>query len=500
MIHYGFPERLLSDQGRDFESQLIHELCALAGIKKVRTSPYHPRGNPVERFNRTLLGMLGTLKEKEKSHWRDYVKPLTHAYNCTKSDVTGFSPYELMFGRRPRLPVDIAFGLPVQGGAPKSHSQYVKNLKARLEESYQIVTKNSAKVAERNKCRFDKVVRESTLQEGDRVLVRNLRLRNKHKLADKWESTVYKVLKRKGDLPVYTVQPINADGPTRTLHRDHLLPCGNLIDDEEPEQVNPKVCRPRTRSRQSQSQEDYSESEDDSCDCPVRLSVIPEKRFIQVCELPRGQHSPVNLAAEGDCSLANPTNFQPQGELVAGNSPTSLAETGEILPDSALEESEVATEQAPMENDTTEPDLNRGNMATADSDNSLVCQEELEHGEVIGESQWLNSKPTRDIVDQDKNEKDEQLIDTDIDDPDLTTRRSERLRRPPKRFYYDELGKPLISFAKSLLESFNRALDTMGDDSSLVVQRNKHEGTHADLRREGVTHIKNQVTNPVYVI
>lgn len=122
LIHYGFPERILSDQGRDFESQHIHELCALAGIKKVRTSPYHPRGNPVERFNRTLLGMLGTLIEKDKSNWRDYVKPLTHAYNCTKNDVTGFSSYELMFGRQPRLPVDIAFGLPVQGGTPKCHS------------------------------------------------------------------------------------------------------------------------------------------------------------------------------------------------------------------------------------------------------------------------------------------------------------------------------------------------------------------------------------------
>ena len=149
------------------ESQLIRELCTLAGITKVRTSPYHPRGNPVERFNRTLLGMLGTLKEKEKSHWRNHVKPLTHAYNCTKNDVTGFTPYELMFGRQPRLPVDITFCLPVKDGAPKSHSQYVRKLRARLQESYQIATKNSQKVAERNKRRFDRGVRKSTLEEGD---------------------------------------------------------------------------------------------------------------------------------------------------------------------------------------------------------------------------------------------------------------------------------------------------------------------------------------------
>ena len=225
----------MNDQGRDFESQLIHELSLVSKkYAHVRTTP---------RFKRTLLSMLGTLREKEKSHWRYYVKPLTRAYNCTKTDVAGFSPYELMFGHRPRLPVDIVFGLPVQGGAPQSYSQYVKNLKARLEESYQIVVKNSVKVAERNKSRFDRVVRESTLQEGDHVLVRNLRLRNKHKLADKWESTLY-----------------SANAPTQTLHRDHVLPCGNLVDDEEPEQVAPKARRPRTRSQQSQfqSQEDHS--------------------------------------------------------------------------------------------------------------------------------------------------------------------------------------------------------------------------------------------------
>lgn len=88
LVHYGFPEHL---QGRDLTSQLIKELCALVGITKVHTSPYHRRGNPVKRFNQILLGMLGTLKEK--SHWRDYVKPLTHEYNCTKGDITGFGPY-----------------------------------------------------------------------------------------------------------------------------------------------------------------------------------------------------------------------------------------------------------------------------------------------------------------------------------------------------------------------------------------------------------------------
>uniref|UniRef100_A0A672HB92 Gypsy retrotransposon integrase-like protein 1 n=1 Tax=Salarias fasciatus TaxID=181472 RepID=A0A672HB92_SALFA len=227
LVHYGIPERLHSDQGPDFESRTIKELCELIGTKKIRTTPYHPRGNPVERFNRTLLNMLGTLENQKKSHWRDFVKPLVHAYNCTKNDVTGFTPYELMFGRKPRLPVDLAFGLPVNH-QPVSHSQYVQNLKSHLETSYQVAAENAKKMGDRNKSRFDKHVVESTLKEGDRVLVRNVQLRGKHKLADRWESGVYKVLKQCGDLPVYTVKPETGEGPQRTLHRDLLLPCGFL--------------------------------------------------------------------------------------------------------------------------------------------------------------------------------------------------------------------------------------------------------------------------------
>ena len=64
---YGFPEKFLSDQGRNFESELISELCELAKVEKVHTTPYHPMTNgQCERFNSTLCNMLGTLPEKQK--------------------------------------------------------------------------------------------------------------------------------------------------------------------------------------------------------------------------------------------------------------------------------------------------------------------------------------------------------------------------------------------------------------------------------------------------
>ena len=54
--------------------------------------------------------MLGTLPEKPKSTWREQVPTVVHAYNCTRNNATCFSPYYLMFGRKPHLPIDILFG------------------------------------------------------------------------------------------------------------------------------------------------------------------------------------------------------------------------------------------------------------------------------------------------------------------------------------------------------------------------------------------------------
>lgn len=108
-----------------------------------------------------------------------------HAYNCTKHEITGFTPYELMFGRQPRLPIDLAFRVPANDSHNEFHSQYVKTLKTHLQESYELARKNATKVAARNKAWYDRRMAESSLDVGDRVLVQNVRLRGKHKLPDK---------------------------------------------------------------------------------------------------------------------------------------------------------------------------------------------------------------------------------------------------------------------------------------------------------------------------
>ena len=108
LVHYGWPEKILTDQGKSFENSLIRELCKLAQVKKLCTSPYQPESNgQCECFNAALINMFGTLPTHAKKNWQEWVATLTHAYNCTISSVAGFSPYFLMFGHTSRIPSDI---------------------------------------------------------------------------------------------------------------------------------------------------------------------------------------------------------------------------------------------------------------------------------------------------------------------------------------------------------------------------------------------------------
>lgn len=215
-VNYGLPAWIHSDQGRDFEGRLIKEMLRVLGIQKSRTTPYHPQGDPQpERFNRTLLSMLGTLDPGKKQRWSQQIATLVHAYNCTQNDATGYSPYFLMFGREARLPIDVCFQAVLDSEEAVTHPKYVDNLRRDLKTAYQLAMEASTKNHQKNKRAYDLTLRHQALEKGDRVLVRALGGTGKQKLKDKWASLPYVVLDKLPNLPVYRVRPEMGTGAVK---------------------------------------------------------------------------------------------------------------------------------------------------------------------------------------------------------------------------------------------------------------------------------------------
>ena len=157
-VHYGFPTKIISDQAHNFESGQIANLCQVAGVQKQRTSPYHPQTNgQCGQFNSTLLNMLRTLTPEQKEDWKTYVPAMVHAYNCTKNTATGYSPYYLLFGREPRLPIDVEFGLK-RGNqqVPPSRSNYITQLRRRLRFAHKKAKQVAGRQQARQKGLYDR--------------------------------------------------------------------------------------------------------------------------------------------------------------------------------------------------------------------------------------------------------------------------------------------------------------------------------------------------------
>lgn len=153
-----------------------------------------------------------------------------------------------MFGREARLLVDVCFG--TERPETVSHSRYVEELKKDLQSAYELAPKSANQVHLSNKRNYEKVLRHQVLAKGDRVLLKNLGLKGKHKSQSRWNSFV--VVDKLPDLPVYRVKPENGMGRLGTIHRDHILTIGSLarvVDDRDnPESVKGPVTRAHRKS------------------------------------------------------------------------------------------------------------------------------------------------------------------------------------------------------------------------------------------------------------
>ena len=136
--------------------------------------------------------MLGTLTPEQKKDWKNHVCAMVHSYNCTRNAASRFSPYYLLFGREPRLPVDVEFGLQRRSQRGSlGESSYVSQLRRQLKFAHIKAKLVASRQQARHKGLYDMKCRGATLDVGDLVLVKHTAWMGRHKIHDCWEEEEY---------------------------------------------------------------------------------------------------------------------------------------------------------------------------------------------------------------------------------------------------------------------------------------------------------------------
>ena len=243
---FGALAYLISDQGKAFTGHIIKHLCELYGVQKLRTSPYHAQTNgQVEHMNQMIIHIIGKLEEDKKACWSKHLSELLLAYNATHSSVTGYSPYYLLFGRRPRIPVDYLF--PTLHDSPHQTKMEVSvvAMPKRLKEAFKVARGLTSEEVARQCHYYDRKARAVALQPGDVVMVHTDGFVGKWKVNDQWEDGGFIVKSQLENWPVYKVKCLTSDDRRkpkyRILHWNCLLLVTNKDASDIPGQAQAKV-------------------------------------------------------------------------------------------------------------------------------------------------------------------------------------------------------------------------------------------------------------------
>ena len=207
VCRYGVPDSIHSDQGRNFESQVFEEMCHLLEINKTRSTAYHPEGNgQIENLHKTLKSMLKARVEDDPQNWDEHLDYCMMAFRSSVHSSTGHTPFELMFGREMRIPLDV-----MMGGAEdneRNYTEFVSDLQSSLETAYRDVRESLQVAQRRQKDGYDKGVKHMVFQPGDLVLRYTPQLKpgEANKFHRQWEGP-FEVVERVTDV-TYQVKKV----------------------------------------------------------------------------------------------------------------------------------------------------------------------------------------------------------------------------------------------------------------------------------------------------
>ncbi len=216
----GIPKEILTDQGMAFMSRTIRELYELLGIKLIRTSVYHPQTDGlVEQFNRTLKTMIRKFVHEDAKNWDKWLEPLLFAVREVPQASTGFSPFELLYGRQPRGVLDVLRETWEEGPSEsKNEIQHVLDLRTKLHTLGKLSMENLLQAQDKQSRLYNRGARLRNFTPGDKVLV--LLPTSSSKLLAKWQGP-FEVTRQVGDLN-YEVVRTDRSGARQIYHLNLL--------------------------------------------------------------------------------------------------------------------------------------------------------------------------------------------------------------------------------------------------------------------------------------
>jgi transposase InsO family protein len=176
ILRHGTPRSLLTDQGANFLSELFRAVCKLLKIKKLQTTPYHPQTNgALERSHKGLAEYLRSYVNSDQNDWDEWIDYAMFTYNSTPHTVTGFAPFELLYGRKPELPSSLT-----KNPEPLyNYDDFCQELRNRLQTAHAIARAKISKSKLSNKAYYDEHARPQTYNVGDWVLMKRMFRENK---------------------------------------------------------------------------------------------------------------------------------------------------------------------------------------------------------------------------------------------------------------------------------------------------------------------------------
>ncbi|CAF1073931.1 unnamed protein product [Didymodactylos carnosus] len=213
---YGVPTTILSDNGSHFQNQLMTALTQSLGHNHIYSTTYHPQANGcVERFNATFVPQLAKLQDEKANNWDEFLPSVVFAYNTRQHFSTKYSPFQLQYGRAPRLPPDqapptVIFNKPCN---------YFYQLQKNLEIYHKIARENIIRNQQLSKQRYDRNRRDPHYKVGDLVLTRYYGIR--HKLSEQYSKFPARIIEVQH--PVYWVQQVETTAIARVHVNDLRL-------------------------------------------------------------------------------------------------------------------------------------------------------------------------------------------------------------------------------------------------------------------------------------